>query len=209
MGNLRDTAFKSIKEKIINCTYEPGTFLDMTYLTESLGMSRTPIREAVSQLEKEGFVQIVSQKGVLIENITLKNIRDVYVMREMIEPQVILRYGKEIPKQKLEECMEKLRTDMSALSLEKVVELDDLLHKVIMYASDNAYVISLFRNLCDQNRRIQYMTRSLTERREKNQSGHIAILNLMLQGNYEGASEMMREHLKISREDAFRYMLNH
>lgn len=209
MGNLRDTAFKSIKEKIINCTYEPGTFLDMTYLTESLGMSRTPIREAVSQLEKEGFVQIVSQKGVLIENITLKNIRDVYVMREMIEPQVILRYGKEIPKQKLEECMEKLRTDMSALSLEKVVELDDLLHKVIMYASDNTYVISLFRNLCDQNRRIQYMTRSLTERREKNQSGHIAILNLMLQGNYEGASEMMREHLKISREDAFRYMLNH
>ena len=209
MGNLRNVAFRSIKEKIINCTYAPGTFLDMVYLTESLGMSRTPIREAISQLEKEGLVQIVSQKGVLIENITLKNIRDVYAMREMIEPQVILRYGKDIPEKTLEECRERLQIDMSQVSPDQVVELDDLLHKVIMYASDNTYVISLFQSLCDQNRRIQYMTRSLTERREKNQNAHLAILDRMLQKKYEEASEMMGEHLKTSMEDAFRYMLSH
>lgn len=74
---------------------------------------------------------------------------------------MILMYGKDIPKKKLEDCLKKLKGDMEKLPLKEVVELDDLLHKVIMYASDNAFIIALFHNLCDQNRRIQYMTRSL------------------------------------------------
>lgn len=209
MENLRSVAYSSIKENIINCTYAPGTFLDTAYIVQELGMSRTPVREAITKLEQEGLVQIVSQKGVLIQNVTLKNIRDVYTTREMIEPQMILMYGKEIPKEDLEDCLEKLKKDMEPLSLKEVVELDDLLHKVIMYASDNAFIISLFHNLCDQNRRIQYMTRSLTDRRKKNQDGHIAILELMLQDKFEEASEMMKEHLKTSMEDAFKYMMSH
>ncbi|MBO5057548.1 MAG: GntR family transcriptional regulator [Lachnospiraceae bacterium] len=209
MENLRSVAYSSIKENIINCTYAPGTFLDTAYIVQELGMSRTPVREAITKLEQEGLVQIVSQKGVLIQNVTLKNIRDVYTTREMIEPQMILMYGKEIPKEDLKDCLEKLKKDMEPLSLKEVVELDDLLHKVIMYASDNAFIISLFHNLCDQNRRIQYMTRSLTDRRKKNQDGHIAILELMLQDKFEEASEMMKEHLKTSMEDAFKYMMSH
>lgn len=209
MENLRSVAYSSIKENIINCTYAPGTFLDTAFIVQELGMSRTPVREAITKLEQEGLVQIVSQKGVLIQNVTLKNIRDVYTTREMIEPQMILMYGKEIPKAELEDCLKKLRRDMESLPLKEVVELDDLLHKVIMYASDNTFIISLFHNLCDQNRRIQYMTRSLTDRRKKNQDGHIAILELMLQDKFEEASEMMKEHLKTSMEDAFKYMMSH
>lgn len=209
MENLRNVAYASIKKKIIDCTYAPGTFLDSAYIVKELSMSRTPVREAITKLEQEGLVQIVSQKGVLIQNITLKNIRDVYTTREMIEPQMILCYGKDIPKETINECLTKLQVDMESLSLQEVVELDDLLHKIIMYASDNAYIISLFHNLCDQNRRIQYMTRSLTERRKKNQDGHIMILNLMLQDKFEEASKMMKEHLMGSMEEAFHYMMSH
>ena len=172
-------------------------------------MSRTPVREAITKLEQEGLVQIVSQKGVLIQNVTLKNIRDVYTTREMIEPQMVLRYGKDIPRKTLEDCLGKLQVDMTPLTLNEVVELDDLLHKIVMYASDNKLIISLFHNLCDQNRRIQYMTRSLTDRREKNQDEHIGILNLMLQEKYEDASSMLLKHLQSSMDDAFQYMMNH
>ncbi|MBO5113429.1 MAG: GntR family transcriptional regulator [Lachnospiraceae bacterium] len=209
MENLRSVAYSSIKENIINCTYAPGTFLDTAFIVQELGMSRTPVREAITKLEQEGLVQIVSQKGVLIQNMTLKNIRDVYTTREMIEPQMILMYGKDIPKKELEDCLTKLKGNMENLPLKDVVELDDLLHKVIMYASDNTFIISLFHNLCDQNRRIQYMTRSLTDRRKQNQDGHIIIVELMLQEKFEEASEMMREHLKTSMEDAFKYMMSH
>lgn len=85
MENLRSVAYSSIKENIINCTYAPGAFLDTAFIVQELGMSRTPVREAITKLEQEGLVQIVSQKGVLIQNVTLKNIRDVYTTRQMTD----------------------------------------------------------------------------------------------------------------------------
>ena len=209
MENLKDIAYNEIKAKIVNCTFAPGSFLDSAYLVQLLEMSRTPIREAITRLEQEGLVQVVSQKGVLIQNVTLKNIHDTYAAREIIEPQMILRYGKEIGKETLLDCRKKLETDMSELSIEEVVELDDLLHKVIMYASNNDYFISFFQSLCDQNRRIQYMTKSLTERRTKNQNAHLEILEILIAEDYERASIMMEKHLRNSMEEAFRYMMEH
>ena len=209
MENLKDIAYNEIKEKIVNCTFAPGSFLDSAYLVQLLEMSRTPIREAITRLEQEGLVQVVSQKGVLIQNVTLKNIRDTYSAREVIEPQMILRYGKEIGMETLLDCRKKLEADMSELSIEEVVELDDLLHKVIMYASNNDYFISFFQSLCDQNRRIQYMTKSLTERRAKNQNAHLEILELLIEEDYEKASIMMEKHLKNSMEEAFQHMMEH
>ena len=140
---------------------------------------------------------------------TLKHIRDTYAAREVIEPQMILRYGKEIGMETLLTCKKRLQADMSDMSMEEVVELDDLLHKVIMYASNNDYFISFFQNLCDQNRRIQYMTKSLTERRAKNQNAHLEILELLIAEDYEKASIMMEKHLKNSMEEAFQYMMEH
>lgn len=209
MENLKDIAYNEIKEKIVNCTFAPGSFLDSAYLVQLLEMSRTPIREAITRLEQEGLVQVVSQKGVLIQNVTLKNIRDTYSAREIIEPQMILRYGKQIGMETLLDCRKKLEADMSELSIEEVVELDDLLHKVIMYASNNDYFISFFQSLCDQNRRIQYMTKSLTERRAKNQNAHLEILELLIEEDYEKASIMMEKHLKNSMEEAFQHMMEH
>lgn len=209
MENLKDIAYHTIKEKIINCTFAPGSFLDSAYLVQVLNMSRTPIREAITRLEQEGLVQVVSQKGVLIQNITLKNIRDTYAAREVIEPQMILRYGREISPETLLSCQKRLQADMSNMSMEEIVELDDLLHKEIMYASNNDYFISFFQSLCDQNRRIQYMTKSLTERREKNQEAHLEILELLMEEKYEKASELMEKHLKNSMEEAFCYMMEH
>lgn len=209
MENLKDIAYNEIKSKIVNCTFAPGSFLDSAYLVQLLEMSRTPIREAITRLEQEGLVQIVSQKGVLIQNVTLKHIRDTYAAREVIEPQMILRYGKEIGMETLLTCKKRLQADMSDMSMEEVVELDDLLHKVIMYASNNDYFISFFQNLCDQNRRIQYMTKSLTERRAKNQNAHLEILELLIAEDYEKASIMMEKHLKNSMEEAFQYMMEH
>ena len=209
MENLKDIAYNENKEKIVNCTFAPGSFLDSAYLVQLLEMSRTPIREAITRLEQEGLVQVVSQKGVLIQNVTLKNIRDTYSAREIIEPQMILRYGKQIGMGTLLDCRKKLEADMSELSIEEVVELDDLLHKVIMYASNNDYFISFFQSLCDQNRRIQYMTKSLTERRAKNQNAHLEILELLIEEDYEKASIMMEKHLKNSMEEAFQHMMEH
>lgn len=208
MENLRTRAYTEIKKKIINCTYAPGSFLDSIFLAQTLNMSRTPIREALTMLEHEGLVKIVSQKGIMIQNITLKNVRDVYATREIIEPQMILCYGKDISRETLEECRNKLSIDLGHLTLEEIEELDDLLHKIIMKASDNSYIIMLFQSLCDQNRRIQYLTGSLTERREKNQNKHIQILDLMLEGKFEKASDLMKRHLRESREEAFRALLN-
>ena len=206
MGNLKSKAYDQIKADIISCRLLPGTFVDINTLTQKLGMSRTPVREAIMKLEQEGLIHIVSQKGILIQNITIRDIRNLYDARQALEPQIILMYGAEFSKEALQRCRERLSVNVDELPLEQAVELDDLLHKTLVAQTDNEYFIQFFDQLSDQNRRVQYMTKSLTLRRVKNQEAHLKILDTLLEGKIELAAEQMKEHLHISLEDAFSYM---
>jgi len=206
MGNLKNKAYDQIKAGIISCRLLPGAFIDINTLTGKLGMSRTPVREAIMKLEQEGLIQVVSQKGILIQNITIKDIRNIYEARQALEPQIILMYGTKFSKDALQRCREKLLVDVDRLPMEQAVELDDLMHKTLVEQTENEYFIKFFNQLSDQNRRVQYMTRSLTQRRVKNQEAHLKILDTLLEGRIEQAADQMKEHLHISLEDAFSSM---
>ena len=73
---LKEQTYLTLKERMVDCVYPPGSLINEAQLAADLNLSRTPIREAISKLEMEGFVQILPKKGIYVTNITFN---DVYI----------------------------------------------------------------------------------------------------------------------------------
>ena len=84
-NSLRNRIFNHIQSDILNGAYEPGESLTETRLSEELGVSRTPVREALRQLELEGLVQSIPNKGVFVKGVSAQDINDIYTIRMLIE----------------------------------------------------------------------------------------------------------------------------
>lgn len=86
MLSLKDKAYQVIKLEIIGGNLKPGLFLVEEKLSESMHISRGPIREALNRLEKEGFVTIIPRRGTMVSNITAQEVKDISKIRELLEP---------------------------------------------------------------------------------------------------------------------------
>ena len=91
--NLKTQAYNTIRQKIVTCEYAPGTFLNEELLTSELGLSRTPIRDALSRLEQEGLIEIKPKKGILVMPLSINTISMIFEVRQLYEPYILLNYG--------------------------------------------------------------------------------------------------------------------
>ena len=91
--NLKKYAYNEIKDKIVNCIYAPGSLLNEQILASELNISRTPIREALSHLQEEGLITIMPKKGILVSNITISDMSQIYQVRLEVEPFVVKLSG--------------------------------------------------------------------------------------------------------------------
>ena len=83
--SLSSRVFHAIREDILNGKYQANEELKEKSIGEEMGVSRTPVREALRQLELEGLVHIIPNKGAFVENVTLKDIKDIYEIRSLLE----------------------------------------------------------------------------------------------------------------------------
>ena len=91
--NLKTLAYNKIRQKIVTCEYAPGTFLNEEILTEALGLSRTPIRDALGRLEQEGLIEIRPKRGIIVKSLTVSDINMIFEVRNMYEPYILKNYG--------------------------------------------------------------------------------------------------------------------
>ncbi len=203
-GGLRELAYQKMKEMILTCEIRPGEFLDLVKLGKQLGISRTPIREAETKLEREGLLQIIPQKGAYVSAISPKVVRDVYMTRKLLEPGIIRLAGSGISKERLKKIRQQDSAYKEEQDLNALVEADDALHKEIVYSTKNQYIIDIFEQLCDQKKRINIMSGAVSEKHENNRREHNAIIDLLLAEKYEEAAVLMEQHL----DDALRQAIN-
>ena len=83
--SLRGRVYESIREDILSGRYQQNTELKEMAIGEELGVSRTPVREALRQLELEGLVHIIPNRGAYVNTITAKDVQDIYIIRSMLE----------------------------------------------------------------------------------------------------------------------------
>jgi GntR family transcriptional regulator, rspAB operon transcriptional repressor len=203
--DLKQKAYKAIKDKVIKCELLPGEDISETDIAREIGISRTPVREALMRLEHEKFITIYPRKGIVVSNISIDIINDIFQIRQIVEPQILYEAAKNLPISWLKEMREKFYAAQDGeADFIVLVDLDKEFHKYIINASGNAYLQQLMENIYDQNQRIRVMSSRDKARLHISNSEHISLIDSILDKKLENAVKKLREHLDNARASALK-----
>ena len=200
---LREMVFESLREAIISGRLKPSERLMEMQLADEMGVSRTPVREAIRKLELEGFVVMIPRKGAFVSGISVKDIVDVFEVRAALEALAAGLAAERITSEELE-ALERTLVQASELTeredLNAIVEIDVNFHELIFKACRNERLVQIVTHLKDQIH--QFRTTSLSQPgRSKNTLGeHRAIVEAISDRNVEMAQELAREHIEYAEQ---------
>lgn len=196
---LREVVFESLREAIIQGRLRPGERLMELQLAEELGVSRTPVREAIRKLELEGFVVMMPRKGAYVAGITDKDITEVFEVRAALESLAAGLACDRITDEELEQ-LERSVVQISELAeqanLDGLVQEDAEFHEIIYRASRNKRLILILTNLQEQIQRFRLTTLSRPGRTRKALDEHRQIVEAISERNVELAQRLAWEHIE-------------
>ena len=195
---LRDVVFNTLRQAILRGELKPGERLMEIQLANKLGVSRTPIREAIRKLELEGLVLMIPRKGAEVAEITEKSLRDVLEVRRALEDLSVQLACEKITKEEireLERVAKEFQQVVKSSDITEIAEVDVRFHDIIYTATDNQKLIQLLNNLREQmyRYRVEYLKRDgvfpqlIAE--------HEAIIRHIENNEKEKATEVMCRHI--------------
>ncbi len=161
---LRDVVFNTLRQAILRGELKPGERLMEIQLANKLGVSRTPIREAIRKLELEGLVLMIPRRGAEVAEITEKSLRDVLEVRSALEELAVELACDRISEEdvdKLREAAKEFEEVSKSEDVTALAEADVRFHDIIYFATDNQRLIQLLYNLREQmyRYRVEYLKR--------------------------------------------------
>ena len=209
---LRDVVFNTLREAILRGELKPGERLMEIQLANKLGVSRTPIREAIRKLELEGLVLMIPRKGAEVAQITEKSLRDVLEVRRALENLAVQLACLRMSPQTLADLKAAARAFEEILGDEDVTavaEADVAFHDVIYMATDNQRLISLLNNLREQmyRYRVEYLKKK--ECHKQLLWEHQEIIRAIEAGEIDVATKITEQHIDNQVEavsDALRHL---
>jgi DNA-binding GntR family transcriptional regulator len=159
---LRDVVFNTLREAILKGELKPGERLMELQLAAKLGVSRTPIREAIRMLELEGLAVTTPRKGAEVARMTEKDMEDVLQIRKVLDELAVQLACDKINASHLKAMESAIRTfeeASKARNVKQVAQADEAFHDAIYQAADNAKLMTLLNNLREQiyRYRVEYL----------------------------------------------------
>lgn len=195
---LRDVVFQTLREAILRGTIKPGERLMEIQLSQQLGVSRTPVREAIRMLELEGLVNMTPRKGAAVAAISEKSLRDVLEVRCALE-ELSVRLACE---RMSWEQFEQLRTAnvkfaqvAESEDITVIAKSDEAFHDIIYYSTDNDKLILLLNQLREQMYRYRVEHIKMKERRSLLIREHQEIIDALRERDSQTAVLVMRRHI--------------
>ncbi len=197
---LRDVVFENLREAILEGQLKPGQRLMEVQLAEQLGVSRTPVREAIRKLELEGLVVMLPRKGAYVANMSLKDVIDVLEIRSSLEGLAAYLAAERIHEddvKKLREIAEDFKK-----SIENKDDVDILLkkdvefHEFIFNATKNKKLSQIINSLWEQVYRFRATYISDFDTSDNLVIEHNNILEAIISGNNEDAKKYAMEHIE-------------
>ena len=176
--SLNSRVFHTIREDILNGKYQANEELKEKSIGEEMGVSRTPVREALRQLELEGLVHIIPNKGAFVENVTLKDIKDIYEIRSLLEGLCARWAANNITKEQLEELEETVFLSdfhFSKENWDQMVELDNRFHEIVYEACGSKELTRVLRDYHHYLQRIRKITLEQKTRARASMDEHCKI----------------------------------
>ena len=196
--SLRGRVFTKIREDILAGVYKENEELKEVTLGQELGVSRTPVREALRRLELEGLVSIIPNKGAYVTGITRKDIHDIYAIRSYLEglcAKWACRYITEEQIEALDETIYLSAFHARRSHHKQLVMLDNKFHDLIYKASGSKILNHVLSDFHHYVERIRKVSLSSTNRASKSIAEHEAILEAIKQRDEELAESLAHEHI--------------
>lgn len=206
---LRDVVFNTLRQAILRGEMEPGERLMEIQLAQKLGVSRTPIREAIRKLELEGLVIMIPRKGAEVAHITEKDMRDVLEVRCTLEELAVALACKNVTPERIMDLRAANKVFESAIVSKDVVNIVDAdvqFHDTIYAMTYNDRLIQIINKLREQmyRYRLEYVKDARTHSILINE--HNDIIQKLADKDVEGAKMFMRQHIRNQEKGIIRLL---
>lgn len=198
--SLTDRVYTRLRSEILTARRPPESFLLEPELATEFGVSKTPIREALRLLVQEGWVVVLPRKGYLVRPLRLQDVREIFAMRQVIEPFLVVEAIKRATKEQLDEL--EAYVDAQAATTSATVALDAAadFHIGIAKLAGNSRAERIMIGFVDEARRMNYVSPALSRRLHEDAEiqDHRDLLDAMRRQDIERAHEVMERHSKES-----------
>ncbi len=195
---LRDVVFNTLRQAILTGDLKPGERLMEIHLADKLGVSRTPIREAIRKLELEGLVVMIPRRGAEVAEITKKGMNDVLEVRRALDKLCVELACDRITKEELENLKRAcvgFEVAVKTKDTKKIAQADVALHDIIVKATGNERLISLINNLSEQMYRYRFEYIKDFTQHEKLVEEHRTIYEAIVKKDKEAAAKAAGVHI--------------
>jgi DNA-binding GntR family transcriptional regulator len=197
--NLTTLAHKSIKDYILEGRLDEDTRLTEELLSEQLGISKSPIREALNRLEAEGLIRIEARRGAYLRSLSIKEVADLYDLREALETHAVRtgQFSDELLKE-LQSSVKRQRQYLKLNEKSKYIDEDMSFHAALARATGNATLCGVLENLRNQIWLLRRKTYDLSSSTASDY--HETIVNALEAKDSERAERAMSEHISDVRK---------
>lgn len=197
--NMHQSAYNQLRQMILDGTLQPGIPLNEKALMEQLQVGRTPLREAMQQLQMEETLEIIPRFGTFVREIGFEEIGALFQARMVLEPEIV-----RIVTGIADEATLLLFRDIFSRGgdREQMIHNDVKFHRFLYESTRNRYFIRSMEVICFQDQRIRARSSWAVEDLGSTNLAHMDIISCMLRGDAIAAREAMRRHIKQSRETA-------
>lgn len=196
--SLRGRVFHKLRDDILSGKYEEHEELKEVAIGEEMGVSRTPVREAFRQLELEGLIQIIPNKGAYVTGITEKDVKDIYMIRSLLEGLCARWATEHITKEQMEEMEENVylgKFHAQKGHLEQLAELDNRFHDIMYEACNSKMLEHQLKDFHQYVLRVRKKTLSNANRGPKSNEEHEQIMEAIKSGDADLAEQLANRHM--------------
>lgn len=204
---VKEVVYQSLKSAIVTMELAPGEPLTEAALSAELGVSKTPVREALVRLEYEGLVDIQPYRGAVVSGYSSQDLIEIYELREIFEGACARRAAMSISSEDLRALDDVIRRSDPALgsgNVPQLAQLFDQFDELIFRQFSNARLQTLLSNLQDHLVRIGAQTIRIPGRLERSVEQHAGIFAAVEERDGDGAERLMREHVRSVLADQLR-----
>jgi DNA-binding GntR family transcriptional regulator len=194
MATLTDEVYQGLKLRIVQLRMPPGASFTEAELAAELGVSKTPVREALGRLQRQGLVEVVPRLGYRVAPVTLKDTRDLFALRTILEAEAAataaMRCEESGPLRELERlCQASYRPD-DPTSIQEFLRTNTRLHLTVAEIGGNERLVRALREILDQSERLFHLGLALSFRSSEIVHEHSDLVGAIIAGDSARAREI-------------------
>lgn len=196
---LREVVCETLRDAVRRGVLKPGERLMEIQLAEELGVSRTPVREAIRKLEMEGYVIMMPRRGTYIADLSIRDINEVFEIRTSLESLASALAADRITEdelEKLQRLLVQIGTHIKSGDMESIVRTDTEFHDLLYQASRNTRLVGIISNLREQLTRFRTTSMSFPGRLKATLEEHRKIVEAIAQGDEKAARKAAEHHME-------------